>query len=88
MERLFWSPDHQHHWVAHTSASGFVMFPAELGGWAKRTPARGVNFDRLHEVPVRLAFNTGFPLQAKLRVAASVSSRAQSNGTALSSSGL
>ena len=43
------------------------MFPAEVGGWQKRRPARGVyHFTKrvppdLPEVPLRMGFNTGIP---------------------------
>ena len=69
MEKLFWSADHQHHWVAYTPAAGYVVFPAEEGGWTKRKPLPNPDFSRLHEVPARMAFNTGFPIQVAVAAA-------------------
>ena len=48
-------------WFAFSPETGWTMFPAEIGGWAKRQPARGVDPLYTREVPLRLAFNTGIP---------------------------
>jgi hypothetical protein len=37
------------------------MFPADIGGWQKREPARGVDPIDMREVPLRMGFNTGIP---------------------------
>ena len=59
--KLYHSAKHHTTWFAFGSAVGWVTFPAEVGGWNKRQPAR--NFDRLslHEIPLRMGFNTGIP---------------------------
>jgi hypothetical protein len=48
-------------WFAFGPAAGWVMFPAEVGGWQKRQPALGVNRLAMREVPLRMGFNTGIP---------------------------
>ncbi len=48
-------------WFAFSPETGWVMFPAEAGGWSKRQPARGIDPIHVREVPLRLAFNTGMP---------------------------
>ena len=35
------------------------MFPAAVGGWDKREPARGIDPMYVREVPLELALNTG-----------------------------
>ena len=60
--RLFWSRDHDRHWIAYTPATGYVCFPAERDGWHKRRPVPTYGADELREIPARLAFNTGFPM--------------------------
>jgi hypothetical protein len=37
------------------------MFPAEVAGWKKRRPARGLDPLEMREVPLRMGFNTGIP---------------------------
>ncbi len=61
MNRLYRTGEHDRHWVAHTPETGYVIFPAEPDGWLKRTAFHGFDPLRIREVPVRLAFNTGFP---------------------------
>ena len=58
--KLYWSRDHDRHWVAFTPRTGFVVFPAEQNGWSKRRPVAH-DAARLREVPACRAFNTGFP---------------------------
>jgi hypothetical protein len=48
-------------WFAYSRETGWVMFPAEVGGWARREAARGLDPIHLREVPVKLAVNTGIP---------------------------
>lgn len=48
------------HWVAHSEAQGWVMFPAKINGWVERKPYRGAT-GSLMLLPPRLGFNTGFP---------------------------
>ncbi len=61
MARLYWSADHQCHWIAHTPEAGYVIFPAEENGWSKKKPFHGFDPLRIREVPGRMGFNTGFP---------------------------
>ncbi|SPE35068.1 hypothetical protein SBA6_410018 [Candidatus Sulfopaludibacter sp. SbA6] len=39
--RLYRSTNYPSRWYAHGRETGWVMFPAALGGWEKRQPARG-----------------------------------------------
>jgi len=48
-------------WYAFSTFSGWVMFPAETNGWAKRQPARGVDPIDVREVPLELAADAGLP---------------------------
>lgn len=48
-------------WIACLEDGTWVEFPAEVNGWEKRQTARGLDPLKLREVPVRMAFNTGFP---------------------------
>lgn len=48
-------------WVACSAETGWVMFPAEAGGWSKRERARGIDPIDIREVPVGLAAGTGLP---------------------------
>ena len=48
-------------WFAFDSKTGWVMFPAELGGWHKRKAATRIAQNDMSEVPLRLGFNTGIP---------------------------
>jgi hypothetical protein len=63
MIRLYWSNDHQKHWVGYTADTGYVIFPAEADGWMRRRPFHGFDPLLIREVPARLAFNTGFPTE-------------------------
>jgi hypothetical protein len=67
MVKLYWSADYQRHWIAYTPETGYVVFPGEEGGWAKRKPFHGLDPLRIREVPVRMAFNTGFPDQSSAK---------------------
>jgi hypothetical protein len=59
--KLYRSAKHDNRWFAFCPKVGWVMFPAELAGWQKRQPARGIDRLGLREVPLRLGFNTGIP---------------------------
>jgi hypothetical protein len=59
--KLYRSAKHGTGWFAFAPEIGWVMFPAEVGGWTKRQPARGIDPLYVREVPLRLAFNTGIP---------------------------
>jgi len=58
--RLFVSSKHERHWIAQTP-DGWMVFPAEVDGWHKRMPARGLDPVHLREIPRSRAFNTGMP---------------------------
>ena len=57
--RLYRSIKYSTRWIAFSPETGWVMFPAELDGWEKREPARGVGPLDVMEVPLRLGVNTG-----------------------------
>lgn len=59
--KLYRSPKHLTRWFAYGPGVGWVMFPAEIGGWYVRQPARGVDPSDLCEIPLRMGFNTGIP---------------------------
>ena len=59
--RLFRSAKHDAHWFASGPKIGWVIFPAEIGGWSKRHPAHRTDLVEVCEVPLRLGFNTGIP---------------------------
>jgi hypothetical protein len=48
-------------WFAFDPETGWVMFPAEIGGWHSRRPSSGVDPTEMREVPLRMGFNTGIP---------------------------
>ena len=48
-------------WFALDPGAGWVMFPAEVGGWHSRRPLSGVDPTDMREVPLRMGFNTGIP---------------------------
>jgi len=48
-------------WFAFGPTTGWVMFPAEVGGWEQRQPVSGIDPIDLREVPLRMGFNTGIP---------------------------
>jgi hypothetical protein len=59
--KLFSSTKYPTRWFAFGPEIGWVMFPAEAGGWQKRQPARGVDPIYMREVPLRMGLNTGIP---------------------------
>jgi len=59
--RLYRSTKDLTRWFAFGPVAGWVMFPAEIDGWQKRQPVRGINRLTLREVPLRMGFNTGIP---------------------------
>jgi CheY-like chemotaxis protein len=48
-------------WFSFDSKTGWVMFPAEVGGWHKRQASSGFDRTDMREVPLRMGFNTGIP---------------------------
>jgi hypothetical protein len=48
-------------WFAFHPETGWVIFPAEVGGWHSRQASSGVDPTDLREVPLRMGFNTGIP---------------------------
>jgi hypothetical protein len=48
-------------WFSFDPETGWVMFPAEVGGWHKRQASSGVDPTDMCEVPLRMGFNTGIP---------------------------
>lgn len=59
--KLYRHNNYPNRWYAYSVETGWTMFPAADGGWAKREPARGIDPIQFREVPVRMAFNTGIP---------------------------
>lgn len=68
--KLYRSRKYSNRWYAFSTATGWVMFPTEPNGWAKRQPARGVDPIDVREVPLELAADTGLPEAANALVAA------------------
>jgi hypothetical protein len=62
MFKLYRSRQHEGSWIAYTQETGWVVFPAEAGGWEKRRPCRGLDPVHLRQVPADLAANTGVSL--------------------------
>ena len=48
-------------WFAFGPKVGWMMFPAEVGGWNKRHPTCGAALIDIREVPLCMGFNTGIP---------------------------
>jgi hypothetical protein len=48
-------------WFAFGPKTGWVMFPAEVGGWQKRQRSSGIDPIDMQEVPICRGFNTGIP---------------------------
>ena len=48
-------------WFAFGPEIGWVIFPGEVGGWQKRESFSGIDPIDMQEVPLCMAFNTGFP---------------------------
>lgn len=59
--KLYRSTTHMTRWFAFSPATGWFTFSAQIDGWKKRQPAYGINRLELHEVPLRMGFNTGIP---------------------------
>jgi hypothetical protein len=60
--KLYSSKNYPNRWYAHSNSTGWVMFPAEINGWERRQPARGIDPIDIREVPVQLAFDAGIPV--------------------------
>jgi hypothetical protein len=58
--KLYRSPDHPGEWIGTDAAGALVRWPAERGGWAKRTPHTGGK-RALEEVEPALARGSGWP---------------------------
>ena len=41
--KLYRNTNYHNRWYAFSPETGWVMFPAAVGGWAKREPARGID---------------------------------------------
>jgi hypothetical protein len=62
--KLYRNNQYPNRWYAHSRETGWVMFPAEPGGWSKGEHARGVDPMYTHEVPIACAANTGIAIEA------------------------
>ena len=68
--KLYRSKNYPSRWYAYSRSTGWVMFPAEAGGWAKRQPARGIDPIDIREVAIDLASETGIPVGGSYQEAA------------------
>jgi len=59
--KLYRSKKYPNRWYACSASMGWVMFPTDPNGWAKRQPARGVDPIDVREVPLELAAEAGLP---------------------------
>jgi hypothetical protein len=59
--KLYRSTTNPARWFAFSPSVGWVMFPAAIGGWQNRQPARGMDPVDVREVPLHLGFNAGIP---------------------------
>jgi hypothetical protein len=48
-------------WFAFGARIGWMMFPAEVGGWQKRQHTNGPDLSEMREIPLCRGFNTGIP---------------------------
>lgn len=48
-------------WLVFSRKIGWLMFPAEVGGWKKREPARGIGPLEMREIPLSLESKAGIP---------------------------
>lgn len=62
--KLYRNNQYPDRWYACSRETGWVMFPAEPGGWSKREPARGVDPMYTREVPIGLAAGAGLTAEA------------------------
>jgi hypothetical protein len=53
--KLYRSKKYPTKWIAYSRTTGWVVFPAEVDGWGKREPARGIDPIDIREVPLQLA---------------------------------
>jgi hypothetical protein len=72
MPRLYRSAAHPYHWFVYVDDSGWLLFPAKVGGWESRRPANGLDLGELFEAPLWLSFHTGLweEVQARAQRAA------------------
>ena len=59
--KLYRSISNPTRWFAFDPTEGWVMFPAETGGWQRREPARGMDPIEIREVSPCMGHNTGIP---------------------------
>ena len=65
--KLYRSHRHPTRWYAFQPGTGFVMFPAEAGGWEKRQQARGFDPIDVREVPSAWLMTPAFPSRHRRR---------------------
>ena len=68
--KLYRSRNYPNRWFAFSPATGWVRFPAEADGWARREPARGIDPIDIREVPVELGAAAGVPQHDEMLEAA------------------
>jgi len=66
--KLYRSTKDPARWLAFSPVVGWVVFPAEIDGWQKRQPARGIDPIDIREVPLCMGFDTGIPGAPMLRL--------------------
>ena len=59
--KLYRSRNYPNRWYSYSDSTGWVMFPAESGGWEKRQTARGMDPIDVREVPLQLGLDAGIP---------------------------
>ena len=62
--KLYRSSNYPTRWYAHSRSTGWVMFPNEPNGWAKRQQARGIDPIYFRQVSGELALQAGFPVHS------------------------
>jgi hypothetical protein len=62
--KLYRCGNYPKRWYLYSESTGWVMFPAEIDGWGKRQPARGIDPMHLREVPAQMAYDAGIPKAA------------------------
>ena len=53
---LVYGDEHGTHYLAHFEGEGWVSWPAERGGWARRRSASEHDADPDRQLPLRLAY--------------------------------
>ena len=63
--KLYRSLAHPGHWIVYAPGSGWVAVPNKENGWEERHPARGLDPMNLRQVPLRLGWRAGVPVESE-----------------------